>query len=314
MGVFPDSLVVRALSRQNPSVTQRSEDTAIRTVWDAQSVWSQAANKLKLSVERARLTALALGIAAATLGTVAAQTMSGNPSVGRAFAAAAAVAAGTAPLMAQRGGPGRLSDWTRLRAVSEAFKAEAYAYLAGGGAQHSPGAADALLGRVAQYRASSVDLSHYTFGLAAVARPLPAVTDPGSYVEHRLKAQLTTYYRPKAELMHRRVRFVQRLEFLLGGLGALMAGVSGVYGVEAVAAWIAVAASVSVAVAAHSTAQRYAYQQLEFSRTAQELKRLLERWEQAIDRNPAFVDGFITECESVISIQNEAWMIRWTLG
>lgn len=201
-----------------------------------------------------------------------------------------------------------------MRAVSEAFKAESYAYLAGGGAQHSSGAAEALLGRVARYRESSVDLSHYTFGITAVGRPLPAVTDPGSYVEHRLKGQLTTYYRPKAELMHRRVQFVERLEFLLGGLGALMAAVAGVYAVEAVAAWVAVAASVSVAVAAHSTAQRYAYQQLEFSRTAQELERLLERWEQTSDRNPAFVEGFIAECESVVSIQNEAWMIRWTLG
>lgn len=304
-----------SVSRQNLRVTQSPVDATIRTVWDEQSVWSQAANQLKRSVERARLAVLACGIAAAVLGTVASQTMAGHPALGRIFAFAAAVAAGAAPWMAQRCGPGRLSEWTRLRAVSEALKAETYAYLAKIDDYASRESAALVLSeRIANYRASSSDLARHTVGIQPVLRELPGVVDADSYVEHRLKRQLTSYYRPRAELMGRRLRLVERVEFLLGGLAVLMAAVAGVYSIEAISAWIAVAASVSVAVTAHSTAQRYAYQQLEFTRTAQELTRLLDRWLASSNRTAEFVDGFIAECEGVISIQNEAWMIRWSLG
>jgi hypothetical protein len=34
----------------------------------------------------------------------------------------------------------------------------------------------------------------------------------------------------------------------------------------------------------------------------------------AADRSEDFIDAFVSECEGVISIQNEAWMIRWTVG
>ncbi|MEV6057259.1 hypothetical protein [Streptomyces sp. NPDC052107] len=48
--------------------------------------------------------------------------------------------------------------------------------------------------------------------------------------------------------------------------------------------------------------------------TAEELERLLERWITEPDRSEDFTDAFVSECEGVISIQNEAWMIRWTVG
>jgi hypothetical protein len=92
-----------------------------------------------------------------------------------------------------------------------------------------------------------------------------------------------------------------------------MAAASGVYAIESIAAWTAVAAFISAAVAGHSTAQRYAYQLLEFTRTSEELERLARRWEAAQDISADFVDAFVSDCEGVISIQNEAWMIRWTL-
>ncbi|WP_419993017.1 DUF4231 domain-containing protein [Streptomyces boninensis] len=296
-------------------MTHFAQDTAIRETWAEQAVWSQAANRLKVAVERARIIALVLGIAAAALGTAASQTMDGHPGLGRGLAALAAVAAASAPVLAQRGGPARLSDWTRLRAVSEAFKAEAYTYLAGVGAYRGGGDPAAVLReRCHRFRTGSADLAAHTTGIPPENRPLPPVTDGPSYVEHRLLPQLNGYYRPRAELMRRRVRIVERVEFLIGGVGAALAAVAGVYGVEALAAWVAVVASVAVAVAAHATAQRYAYQQLEFTRTAQELAYLLDKWESAVDPEPEFTDAFVAECESVISVQNEAWMIRWTLS
>ncbi|MEV6398682.1 DUF4231 domain-containing protein [Streptomyces sp. NPDC051907] len=293
----------------------QEQPAAIAKVWDQQSVWSQSANKLKATVEGARTLALVLGIAAAALGTAAAQTMDWNSTVGTVLAFAAAAAAGAAPIAAQRGGPGRLSDWTRLRAVSEALKAEVYTCLARVGPYQQAADASALLAeRCRSYRTDGGDLVRYTTGVAPVARQLPAVKDIDSYVDHRLRRQIETYYRPKAERMHRNLQRVGRIEAVLGGLGAVLAAAAGAFAMGALAAWVAVAASVSVAVTAHAVAQRYAYQHLEFLRTAEELERLLDRWTSESAHTPERAEAFVAECEHVISIQNEAWMIRWTVG
>ncbi|KUM78123.1 DUF4231 domain-containing protein [Streptomyces curacoi] len=296
-------------------MTQTSQDSVTAAVWDQQSIWSQSADRLKASVGRARLWALALGTAAAALGAAASQAMGWNSLLGKALAFAAAAAAGTAPVVALRGGPNRLSDWTRLRAVSEALKTEVYTYLAGVGAYRDAASAPALLAeRSRRYRSDAVNLVHYTAGVSARQRPVPAVVDADSYVEHRLRRQITSYYRPKAQAMHRKVRFVERTELALGCFGGVLAAASGAFSVDWVAAWVAVVASISIAVTAHAVAQRYAYQHLEFTRTAEELERLLERWTTATERSEDFTDAFVSECEGVISIQNEAWMIRWTVG
>lgn len=199
--------------------------------------------------------------------------------------------------------------------MSEALKTEVYAYLAGVGAYRNAASASALLAeRNRRYRSDAANLVNYTTGVSARRRSMPAVADADSYVEHRLRQRVTSYYRPKAQAMHRKVRFVERTELALGCFSGVLAAASGAFAVEVLAAWVAVVASVSIAVTAHAVAQRYAYQQLEFTRTAEELERLLERWTMAADRSEDFTDAFVSECEGVISIQNEAWMIRWTVG
>lgn len=278
-------------------------------------MWSQAAGRLKEQVERARVAGLALGVAAAVLGTAASQTLTWNEAVGRTLAFAAAVAAGCTPLVGPRGGPDRVSDWTRLRAVSEAMKAESYMYLAGVGAYRgNESAGELLCERARSFVSDGEDLLRHTMGITAVERPVPDVRDEESYVEQRLRGQLEKYYRPRAAYMHGKVRLYERIEFALGGLGAVMAAVAATWGVEQVAAWVAVAASVGVAITAHALAQRFAYQQLEFTRTGEELARLLQRWSAEPHPAPEATDRFVAECEHVISVQNEAWMIRWTLG
>jgi hypothetical protein len=289
-----------------------ADDAAIRAVWDQQSVWSQAANRAKATVDRARLSALILGVLAAVLGAAASQTLGARPAVGRVAALLAAIAAGAAPLVLRGGSPQAVNDWVRTRAVSEALKAEAYGFLSRLGGYRNGDAAAVLLERTNGYRTEAADLVPTTAGITPAEREVPAVSGPDSYVEQRLRRQLSTYYRPKAVSMHQRVRLIGRIELVLGGVGVILAAVAGVYEAESVAAWIAVAASVSVSVSAHSTSQRYAYQELEFARTAAELERLLLRWETTADRTEAFTDTFLAECEAVISIQNESWMIRWT--
>lgn len=296
-------------------MTVTQEHVAIQKVWDQQSVWSQSANRLKTSVEAARSRALALAVTAGVLATAAAQAMDWNAGVGTALAFVAALAAGAAPLLAHRGGPGRLSDWIRARAVSEALKGEVYTCLAGVGPYRDRERAVTLLtDRVDAFRRDATDLVRHTAGLSPKSRPLPPVVDVDSYVEHRLRRQIDTYYRPKAAWMQARVELLGKVELALGGLGALLAAAAGAFAIGGLAAWVGVAASITVAVTAHGIAQRYAYQHLEFLRTAEELERLLDRWAADAERSEDASAEFVAKCEHVVSIQNEAWMIRWTVG
>ncbi|MGQ5640865.1 MULTISPECIES: SLATT domain-containing protein [unclassified Streptomyces] len=76
--------------------------------------------------------------------------------------------------------------------------------------------------------------------------------------------------------------------------------------------WVAVTVTVSAAVVTHAAASRYDYQQLEFSRTAAELEFLHAQWAAMRERTPESDDAFVTQCEHVISVQNEGWMAKWS--
>ncbi|MFB7668722.1 DUF4231 domain-containing protein [Kitasatospora sp. NPDC056138] len=283
---------------------------SIAAVWEQQSVWSQAADRLKRSIGRARVVVLALGITVAATAAAAAQLMVPHQLLGKVLAFTAAAAAGAAPIAAQRTDSVRVRDWTRLRAVSESLKCEAYVYLAGVGAYRGDDRDRALVERIAELRADSADLLSHTGGLVPRVRELPAVSDVESYVERRLRAQIDGYYLPRAGLMARRTAVVRRAEVALGLLGALLAAAGGTFALDWAGSWVAVGASVTLAVTAHGAAAKYDYQELEFSRTAVELERLHARWSTGAVRTPEAVDAFVERCEDIISVQNDAWMLK----
>ncbi|MGW8375306.1 DUF4231 domain-containing protein [Streptomyces sp. ODS28] len=286
----------------------------LRAVWDQQSVWSQAADRLKTTVAQARAASLVSGIAAAVLGTAASQVMAWNGGFGKALAFGAAVAAGLVPVFTTRSGPQAVASWTRLRSVSEAIKNECYTYLAGVTPYRGAQAEAELLRRVEELRAEASDLLPHTMGLQATPRTPPAVTDVDSYIELRLKNQIEDYYRPKAVHMGRRVAAVRRTELLLGVAGTVLGALSGALGVESAAAWVAVLATIGSAVTVHALASKYQYQHMEFARTADELQRLTNRWaaERQTDPDAQREDDFVHSCERVISVLNDAWMVKWT--
>lgn len=255
--------------------------------------------------------ALGLGIAGGTLGTAASQIMPWSPSAGKALAFCAAAAIGCVPVLSRGNRAKKIQDWTRLRSVSEALKNEVYLYLAKVTPYDTGNVQRTLLERSGRIRADAADLLGSTEGLLPVARRLPAVSDAASYAEVRLKGQLTGYYRPKAREMNRLLGRVQRVEILLGIAGALLAAAAGTWEVGQLAAWVAVTATVGAAVSAHSSAAKYAYQQTEFSRTADELQRILDTWE--LDRANGVQDdnAFVERCEHVISVLNDTWMVKW---
>ncbi|MEV6587337.1 DUF4231 domain-containing protein [Streptomyces acidicola] len=293
-------------------MNERGGHTVAAKIWDEQSSWSQAANRLKTTITRARTLALALGTAGAILGTASSQIMGEHKALGQALAFVAALAAGTVPLLAARMGPTAVQQWTRLRSMSEAIKNEVYVYLAGVSPYRGPAPEVLLRERVDRLHCEVTDLLPFLTGIAPASRALPAVTEIDSYVNVRLKGQITGYYRPKALKMGRRLTTVRRVEFAIGGAGAALGALAGALGIAQAAAWVAVAAVTAAAVSAHSTASKYVYQQVEFVRTADELERLLGRWSARSGRTEQSDDEFVRRCEDVISVLNESWMVKWS--
>ena len=72
--------------------------------WQRQSVWSQAANRLKHDLTRWRAIALGLTIAGAVLATLAVQVAELSSPAGKGLALAGAVAVGLVPVLRGRFG------------------------------------------------------------------------------------------------------------------------------------------------------------------------------------------------------------------
>ena len=286
---------------------------AAEAAWRQQSLWSQAANRRKAGIGRSRAAALWLTIAGAVLAALATQLTplrGGWAGVGRGLAVAAAVAVGLVPLLQSRLSRRAVGDWTRARSVSEALKSEVATYLAGVAPYRGPDRDERLADRTDELVADASDLLVHTTGITPAERPLPPIHDLGSYVAERVTRQIDTYYRPKAAQLKTSLGRVRAAEGVLGATGALLAALAGALGLGALAAWVAVVTTVSATLTAHAAAARYEYQLVEYLRTAAELERL--RGRRPAPGDQAGEDDFVRRCESVISIQNEGWMAKWS--
>ncbi|MER5493204.1 DUF4231 domain-containing protein [Streptomyces sp. NPDC002490] len=278
-------------------------------VWARQSVWSQAANEAKRAIGRARKLGLVLGATGACAGTAAAQVMAWNGTLGKVLAFLAAVTVGLVPVVTKAAGPQQVGDWTRLRSVSERLKGEVYAYLAHVDPYRDPDAHQVLLERVERDLTDASDLVGRTIGIAPRARSLPAVTDVDSYLAVRVVGQVEGYYRPRAAHMGQRSTHVRRVEVALAATAVLLGAVSGAFGGSSATAWVATVTTVAAAVTAHAASSRYAYQEMEFSRTATELETLIAQ--RAAGAGPASDDVLVARCERAISAQNDNWVTKW---
>ncbi|MDF9810794.1 DUF4231 domain-containing protein [Streptomyces sp. SPB162] len=285
--------------------------SAVTDLWNEQGVWSQAANRRKRVIGRVRAASLALGIAAAVVGTASSQLAAANEILAKVLACVAAAAAGLIPVVSGRAGPLQIQDWTRLRSASEAFKRDVYTFLAGVAPYRGDDALPVLLDRFDRTRREASDLLPHIAGVEVGNRGLPPVSGVDSYIELRLKNQIQDYYRPKARLMGRRLALTRRIEFALAASGAALGALSGAFAVVPAAAWVAVTSTVAAVLAAHSMAAKYEYQQLEFTRTATELEHLMRRRENAAGQDALGPDAFVERCEQVISVLNDTWMVKW---
>ncbi|MFE8948502.1 DUF4231 domain-containing protein [Streptomyces sp. NPDC007856] len=218
--------------------------------WSQQSSWSKAADRQKRLIGRVRAATLLCGVLTAILGTAAAQAGAAHPDAAQWLAFGAAVAAGAVPVLNGQMGQRQIRDWTRLRSVSEACKAEMYAFLAGVGRYRAADAAAQLHRATSDIRQDAADLLHYLADVPVVSsRLLPDVHDVDTYLQVRVRGQIDGYYRARAAVMRTRLRTVRWVQLALGALAVLLGAGSGAFHAEQAAAWVAVVSTISAAVA-----------------------------------------------------------------
>jgi conflict system pore-forming effector with SLATT domain/uncharacterized protein DUF4231 len=282
----------------------------LTSAWEDQSVWSQAADRLKRALFRTRMATLLLTIAAAGLVTVA--TYFSEPSTtDNVLAGVAAGCATLAALLQAYISPSRIEDWMRARSVSESLKAETYKYLAGTAPYRGDDRASVFQKKTDDIRKLVEDVADRTIGIDAKKRELPAVSDVNSYAELRVRGQAHDYYRPKSAEMKSRATMFRSTEIVLIFAAAALSAVTAASDGPAWAAWIPVVTTISAAVAAEAAVQRYSALAVEYARTNRELDRLLrDRTGGDGGSQPSDDDRFVENAERVISLQNEAWMAR----
>jgi SMODS and SLOG-associating 2TM effector domain 1/Protein of unknown function (DUF4231) len=281
---------------------------AVEWAWRRQSIWSQTAGKLKAGPHR--LWGIRMGLtAAAALALAGSQVKTVSPPASIALAVAAALSMTAVALLRSRQNVEQVRRWTRARSVSEAIKTEVFLFLSRSGSYDGPDRERRLEAEVQRLEHEADDLQRYTDGVRAKDRSLPAVHDVASYLDVRVRqSQLEGFYEPKARLMRQRLRTLKAVEVTLALVAAALAAVAATS--PSVGAWAAAVTTAGGAVAAYIASQRYEFLWIEYSRTASELRRLLDR-RTAADGRPISGSELVAECEQVISVQNQAWMAKW---
>jgi hypothetical protein len=277
-------------------------------LWREQSVWSQTANRMKARIEHARLGALLIVVTVAVCATGATALHGSAPVMGRVLAGAAALGSAVLPLLRPAWSGVRLKDWTRVRSVSEAFKADVYLWLAGAGPFAEDPHAVVLRERTDRLRRDAADLLPQRTGLEPVKRNLPAVHDLPSFFAVRVRSQYEDYYRAKVAFIAGRIRRFRLAEIGLGVLGAALGAAAAAVGAS-FAGWIAVLATAGTALSVHVAATRYEFQLIEFSRTAEELRQIgVAAAADGIGADE--LKALAVRAERVISVENQGWMAK----
>ena len=273
--------------------------SSLDLAWRQQSVWSQVGDRLKRGLQRRRWILLGLTIAGGILSAAAAGVGLSTP-LGKTFAFAAGACLGVAAIVQTTAGITAVRDWTRARSISEGLKSEVYAALAGFGSPDF----DATVKRIID---DGDDLLVHAAGIKPTARGLPRVSDTESYLTIRVRHQIDRYYEPRAAALGRIVRIYRGVELGLAVLGVLLAVGAGTWEIDWLATWVPVVTTISAAVVAHAAAERSSYQLVDYMRTRDELRRLLDR----AGETASFTDEqIVRHAESVISAQNEGWMAK----
>jgi hypothetical protein len=154
----------------------------VETIMEAQRRWSRAASRAKKEIDRWRKLSLGLTISGALLVTAASQAKALGSGVVLSLSILGSLAVAAAPIVSSEGlGGTSISDWARLRSVSEGLKSEAYLYLTHTPPYHQEDREQQLIGELERITVDAADLASRAEGVEAGEITVPAVHDAETY-------------------------------------------------------------------------------------------------------------------------------------
>jgi hypothetical protein len=283
------------------------------TIANRQAQWSQTANQLKATIDRARWSVFALSSLGAILAAIASQLPDNTAMPRSVVAIAGAVSLALATFFTQRLlGTERISAWVRARAISERLKREAFRFAAGAAPYADPAKAEALLGEEGdKIEADGADLLPQLVQATAQGSLPRQNLQPGQYITQRVQGHIDWYTKKAAH--HQTVALrLRRLELVLAALATLLTAIAGVAAKPTIGglpfdivAFTAVLTTLGGTVLAHIEAQRYDFLVTTYRATARRL-------EDCNNRAHGAWSDFVNECENILAAENTSWIAKFT--
>jgi hypothetical protein len=288
-------------------------------IMEAQRRWSRAASRAEKEIARWRKLSLGLTISGAVLVTAASQAKALGSGVVLGLSIAGGLALAAAPIVSSdRLGGTSISDWARMRSVSEGLKSEAYLYLTHTPPYHQDDRDQRLLAELERITVDAADLAARTEGIEPGKVSIPAMHDAETYAAVRLASQIDPKdgYYPKSIVRERRgLDRAKAARFVLSLLAAALGVIAGATKNASLAAWVPVITTAAAAIVADAAARRYEENLLEFSRTIIRLRTKLQQWRAERPRAADLIAldrTFVRGCEDAISTENKSWMAGYS--
>ncbi len=282
------------------------EDSVLREVWQKHQRWSDAADGAQRSLNRWRLSNLALLVLGAIAAAFAAQTWLASAASTSLAVISAAVLAVAAIIQGNMLTSDGMSRWTRARAASEALKAETCRYLTGVQPYAGPDRDEQLKTQLDAVQTRARELLIDEQLAAPGDDKLPAVDTFERYVENRAREQ-AQWHRSKIEKHMGKARNLRFCQLAATVAGAVLAAVAGVLPGSHLAAWTAAATTVAAVFATHIAAVQHQRIAASFAATADQIERLIT----GVDTKNASADRqaqFVADVERVLATQNNGWV------
>ena len=280
-------------------------DRVLNLVWSSHRQWSLAAEAAKSRLNQWRQRTLALLVAGALAGALAAQTWLSSGFVSAAAAVSAVLLAIAAWVQRTALTSDQTARRTGARAASEALKAEAYRYLARVQPYDGADRSDRLAAQLDAIQARGQKLLVDQQLVPPDNRPLPKVSTFGGYLTARAQQQ-ATWHREKVAEHLRKARTLRLWQLAATGAGVVLAAVAGVLPGSHLAAWTAAATTIAAAIGAHLAAGQHQRIAASYASTADQLDRLIAEIDP-VGAGPDRQARFVADVERVLAAQNAGW-------
>ncbi len=294
----------------------QAQVSALEYTWGQYRIWAATARAQRAHIFSWRTYTLLLTVAGAFLATLSQMTtgLEIGPEFPISISAAFGWLSGISIALATFFGreilrPEAQNRWVSSRSIAEALKSEAYRFRSGTTPYNGPDAPERLNENTRELLAKVTHVQAATLADEQKRERLPeGPLSVDAYIEKRVDEQIDNFYHPRV-IRYKKV--VKRGRTISLGLGAV-AVVLALFGATGLTAgWIALITTITAALAAYLYSGRYQYLIMSYQATGRQLELLKNHWTIIAARPDTTGDKrsqFIMDCETVISIENSAWM------